>query len=72
MNGLANSITQGQARRDVEMDFHGGPVSKVSRPPETTASLARGAPFTGTPPAMAATTKRDPLTANCRYLGLGL
>ena len=42
MNGLANSIAQGQAQRDVEMDCHGGPVSKVSRPPETTTPLARG------------------------------
>ena len=42
VNGLANSIAQGQAQRDVEMDCHGGPVSKVSGPPETTASLARG------------------------------
>ena len=42
VNGLANSIAQGQARRDVEMDCHGGPASKVSGPPETTASLARG------------------------------
>ena len=42
MNGLANSIAQGQAQRDVEIDCHGGPVSKVSGPPETTASLARG------------------------------
>ena len=40
MNGLANSIAQGQAQRDVEMNCHGGPVSKVSGPPETTASLA--------------------------------
>ena len=44
VNGLANSIAQGQAQRDVEMDCHGGPVSKVSGPPETTASLARGGP----------------------------
>ena len=44
VNGLANSIAQGQAQRDVEMDCHGGPVSKVSGPPETTASLARGEP----------------------------
>ena len=44
MNGLANSIAQGQAQRDAEMDCHGGPVSKVSGPPETTASLARGEP----------------------------
>ena len=44
VNRLANSIAQGQARRDVEMDCHGGPVSKVSGPPETTASLARGRP----------------------------
>ena len=44
MNGLANSIAQRQAQRDVEMDYHGGPVSKVSGPPETTASLARGGP----------------------------
>ena len=44
MNGLANSIAQGQAQRDVEMDCHGGLVSKVSGPPETTASLARGGP----------------------------
>ena len=44
MNGLANSIAQGQAQRVVEMDCHGGPVSKVSGPPETTASLARGGP----------------------------
>ena len=42
VNGLANSITQGQAQRIVEMDGHDGPVSKVSGPPETTASLARG------------------------------
>ena len=34
MNGLAHSIAQGQAQRDVEMDCHGGPVSKVSGPPE--------------------------------------
>ena len=44
MNGLANSIAQGQAQRDVEMDCHGGPVSKVSEPPEATALLARGGP----------------------------
>ena len=44
MNGLANSIAQGQAQWDVEMDCHGGPVSKVSGPPETTASLARRGP----------------------------
>ena len=42
MNGLANSIAQGQAQRDVEMDCHGGPVSKVSGPPETTTPFARG------------------------------
>ena len=34
VNGLAHSIAQGQAQRDAEMDCHGGPVSKVSRPPE--------------------------------------
>ena len=34
MNGLAHSITQGRAQRDVEMDCHGGPVFKVSGPPE--------------------------------------
>ena len=44
VDGLANSIAQGQAQRDVEMDCQGGPVSKVSGPPETTASLARGRP----------------------------
>ena len=44
MNGLANSIAQGQAQRVIEMDCHGGPVSKVSGSPETTASLARGGP----------------------------
>ena len=44
VNGLANSIAQGQTQRDVEMDCHGGAVSKVSGPPETTASLARGGP----------------------------
>ena len=44
VNGLANSIAQGQAQRDVEMDCYGGPVSKVSGPPETTESLARGGP----------------------------
>ena len=44
MNGLANSIAQGQAQRDIEMDYYGGPVSKVSGPPETTASFARGGP----------------------------
>ena len=42
MNGLANSIAQGQAQRDVEMGCHRGPVFKVSGPPETTAPLARG------------------------------
>ena len=42
VNGLANSIAQGQAQRDVEMNCHGGPVSKVSRPPETITPLARG------------------------------
>ena len=53
--GLANSIARGQAQRDVgvddqeggqrpstEVDGHDGPVSEVSRPPEETASLARG------------------------------
>ena len=44
VNGLANSIAQGQAQRDVEMDCHSGPVSKVSGPSETTASLAREGP----------------------------
>ena len=44
MNGLANSIAQGQAQRDVEMDCDGGPVSKVSGPPETTTRLERGGP----------------------------
>ena len=34
VNGLAHSIVQGQAQRDDEMDCHGGPVSKVSGPPE--------------------------------------
>ena len=38
VNGLANSIAQGQAQREAEMDCHGGPVSKVFGPPETTAS----------------------------------
>ena len=33
-DGLAHSIAQGQARRDVEMGCHGGPVSKVPGPPE--------------------------------------
>ena len=33
-DGLAHSIAQGQTQRDVEMDCHGGPVSKVSGPPE--------------------------------------
>ena len=46
MNGLANSIAQGQAQWVVEMDCHDGPVSKVSGPPETTTSLTRrGLPF---------------------------
>ena len=44
MNGLAKSIAQGQAQRNVEMYCHGGPVSKVSGPPETTASFARRGP----------------------------
>ena len=44
VNGLAKSIAQGQAQRDFEMDCHGGPVSKVSGPPETTTSLARVGP----------------------------
>ena len=42
MNGLVNSIAQGQAQWDVEMDCHGGPVSKVSGPPETITPLVRG------------------------------
>ena len=55
VNGLANSIAQGQAQRDVrvddraeqqrpttEIECHGGPVPEVSGPPEATASLARG------------------------------
>ena len=42
LSGLANSIAQGQAQWGAEMDCHSGPVSKVSGPPETTASLARG------------------------------
>ena len=42
MNGLENSIAQGQAQRGVGMDCHGGPASKVSGAPETTASLLRG------------------------------
>ena len=55
MNGLAHSITHGQAQQDIgvddraeqqrpttEIDCHGGPVSEVSGPPEATASLARG------------------------------
>ena len=33
-DGLAQSIAQGQAQRDVEMGCHGGPVSKVPGPPE--------------------------------------
>ena len=33
-DGLAHSIAQGQAQRDVEMGCHGGPVSKVPGPPE--------------------------------------
>ena len=45
MNGLAISIAQGQAQRDVEMDCHGGHDAKVSGPPETTASLARRGPL---------------------------
>ena len=44
VNGLANSIVQGQAQRDVEMDCHGGPASKVSGSSETTVSLAKGGP----------------------------
>ena len=44
VNGLVNSIAQGQAQRDVEMDCHGGPVSKVSGPPEIAASIAIGEP----------------------------
>ena len=33
-DGLAHSIAQGQAQRDVEMGCHGGPVSKAPGPPE--------------------------------------
>ena len=32
MNGLANSIAQEQAQRDVEMDCHDGPVFGVLGP----------------------------------------
>ena len=45
VNGLANSIAQGQTQQDVQMDCHGGPVSKMSGPPETTTPLARGGPL---------------------------
>ena len=33
-DGLAHSIAQRQAQRDVERGYHGGPVSKVPGPPE--------------------------------------
>ena len=33
-DGLAHSIAQGQAQRDVKRGCHGGPVSKVPGPPE--------------------------------------
>ena len=33
-DGLAHSIAQGQAQREVEMGCHGGPFSKVSGPPK--------------------------------------
>ena len=44
VNGLANSIAQGQAQWDVEINCRGGPVPEVSGPPEATAPLARGGP----------------------------
>ena len=44
-NGLANSIAQGQAQRDVEMDCHGGPVSKVSGPPRRPHRWQEGGPL---------------------------
>ena len=47
VNGLAHSIAQGQAQRDVEMDCHGGPVSKVSGPPERGGSPYRHATSEG-------------------------
>ena len=50
MNGLANSIAQGQAQRVVEMDCHGGPVSKVSGPQQsapTAVTLAAAVPAIG-------------------------
>ena len=72
MNGLANSIAQGQAQRDVEIDCHGGPVSKLFGPLETTASLARGGPLYRHATSDGCNPLADPLTANRRYLGLGL
>ena len=53
-------------RATTEMDCHGKPVSEVSGPLEAAASLARG----GLP--LQARHQRDPLTANRRYLGLGI
>ena len=50
MNGLANSNAQGQAQRVVEMDCHGGPVSKVSGPQQsapTAVTLAAAVPAIG-------------------------
>ena len=42
------SESEEQQQTSTEVDCHGGPVSEVPEPPE-------GAPFTGTPPATAAT-----------------
>ena len=46
-DGLAHSIAQGQAQRDVEMGCHGGPVSKVPGLPERGGPLYRHATSEG-------------------------
>ena len=72
VNGLANSIAQEQAQRDIEMDCHGGTVSKMSGPAETTASLARGGPPSQARHQRWLKPPSGTLTTNRRYLGLGL
>ena len=82
---LANNIAEGQAQRDVggrpsraTTAYDGNRLSwwtcsrGVRTPGGNRIVGKRGAPFTGTPPATAAPTQRDPLTASRRYLGLGL
>ena len=59
--GLPGSVEQ--QRATTEVDCHGGPTPEVSGPPKATIIVGkRGAPFTGTHPATAATIYSETLS----------